>query len=138
MRKTVIRTLAYVVAFGVFVAPAFAKDGLKAVGYNIRTKTPEVTGRMVVDGYSFAEVMAFIASDCANGQIGQFALVGKPKKRRGLVLQSFVTTCASGPHPRFQNTKSVSIEVERTPQGQNLAEFTYGVNGNILYERAYK
>ncbi|MEO9517661.1 MAG: hypothetical protein ABJG55_18270 [Paracoccaceae bacterium] len=138
MRNIIIRTLAYVVAFGVFVAPAFAKDGLKAVGYNISTKSPEVTGRMVVNGYSYAQIMAFIASDCADGRIGQFALVGKPKKRRGLLLQSFVTSCASGPHARFQNTKSVTIEVERTPAGQNLAEFTYGVNGDILYERAYK
>ena len=113
-----------------------AKEGLKATGYTISRKKAEVKGVLVVNGYTPQQVMAFVKSDCAGGKTGSFGLVGKPKKRRGLVLQSFVTSCPGGPHSRFQGTPSVSIEVEQTPQGRNLAEFTYGVNGNIKYERA--
>ncbi len=138
MKQFVAKSLAFLVTFGVFVAPSFANEGLQAVGYTIKTKTPEVSGLLVVDGYSYNQIASFIASDCKDGRIGQFALVGKPKKRRGLVLQSFKTTCVGGPHAKFQNTRSVTIEVERTPEGRNLAEYTYGVNGNILYERDYK
>lgn len=126
-------------ALGLFAGSlAHAEGGLKAVGYTITTKTPEVKGRMVVDGYTPRQVMAFIASDCADGRVGQFGFLGKPKKRRGLLLQAFKTTCAGGPHARFQGTRTVTIEVERTPEGRDLAEFTYGLNGDIQYSRAYK
>ncbi len=123
---------------GALAAPAYAQQALQAAGYTITQKSDRVEGLMVVDGYSYAQVMDFIRTDCASGQIGQFALKGKPRTRRGLRLQAFVTTCRGGPHPRFQGTRAVSIEVERTPQGQHLAEYTYGVNGQIRYERDFK
>lgn len=137
MKQTVFSLFALAL-LGLAPQTATAKNGLKATGYTISRKAAEVKGVIVTGGYTPQEVMAFVKSDCAGGQIGQFALVGKPKTRRGLSLQSFVTSCPGGPHARFQGTSKVTIEVERTPEGRNLAEFTYGLNGNIQYERAYK
>jgi hypothetical protein len=107
----------------------------KFAGYVIETKSETVEGVMLVDGYTPEELVSFLREDCASGQIGTLSYVGKPYKRRGNTFQKFRTTCAGGPSPRIGATRSVSVEVERMPDGRNMTEYTYSANGDLQYSR---
>jgi hypothetical protein len=107
----------------------------KFAGYVIKAKTETVEGVMLVDGYTPEELVSFLREDCASGQIGSLSYVGKPYKRRGNTFQKFQTTCAGGPSPRIGATSSVSVEVERMPDGRNMTEYTYSANGDLQYSR---
>jgi hypothetical protein len=114
--------------------PALA-EGEKFAGYVIKAKTEVVDGVMLVNGYTPSEVMSFLREDCASGQVGQMTYVGKPYKRRGHTFQKFQTTCTGGPSPRIGQTSEVAVDVERMPDGRNMTEYTFGVNGEIKYVR---
>jgi hypothetical protein len=120
-----------------FATPVWA-EGEKFTGYVIKAKTDVVDGVMLVNGYTPTEVMSFLREDCASGQIGQMTYVGKPYKRKGFTFQKFQTTCAGGPTTRFGQTSEMAIEIERTPEGGNLAEYTFGLNGDVRYERVMR
>ncbi|MCY4180028.1 MAG: hypothetical protein OXD48_07095, partial [Litoreibacter sp.] len=85
----------------------------KFAGYVIKSKTQTVEGVMLADGYTPAEVMAFIRQDCASGRLGALSYVNKPYKRRGNLFQKFRTSCVGGPSPSIGKTRSVTVEVER-------------------------
>jgi hypothetical protein len=107
----------------------------KFAGYIIKSKTEVVEGVMLVNGYSNAEVMNFIREDCASGRLGSLQYVGKPRKKRGNHFQKFRTACVGGPNQRIGQTSSVTVEVERMPDGRNMTEYTYSISGNIAYSR---
>ncbi len=110
----------------------------KFVGYVIKAKTQVVDGTMLTNGYNPDELMTFIRQDCASGQLGSLAYVGKPYKRRGHTFQKFRTSCVGGPSARIGNTSAVTVEVERMPDGRNMTEYTYGVQGQIQYRRVIR
>lgn len=110
----------------------------KFTGYVIKAKTQVVEGVMLTDGYTPQEVMAFISQDCASGRLGPLAYVNKPYKRRGHTFQKFRTSCVGGPSPRIGETRSVTVEVERMPDGRNMTEYTYGVSGKVQYRRVIR
>lgn len=112
-----------------------AAEPKKFAAYTIKAKSPTVEGVILVDGYTPAELVAFLQEDCASGQIGQLSYVGKPYKRRGNVLQKFRTTCAGGPSPRIGQTSMVTVEVERMPDGRNMTEYLFGSGGDLQYTR---
>lgn len=131
MKLTLLATIAAVL----FAATQAGAQEKKFAGYVIKQKTDVVEGVMLIDGYSPAELMAFIQEDCASGQLGALSYVGKPYKKRGNAFQKFRTTCAGGPSPRIGDTSAVSVEVERMPDGRNMTEYTFGVSGELLYTR---
>lgn len=112
----------------------------KAVFFSLERGTAEVSGTLVVDGYSVKEVRNFIRQYCKGGAVGEITPSGKPRKKRGNILQKFTTTCAGGPHDRFRGKRS-SYEVEFiTKDGQyknkHLVEITTSDGkGNIVYLR---
>lgn len=112
----------------------------KAVFFSLERGVTEVTGTLVVDGYSPEEVRSFIRQYCKGGKVGGITTTGKPRKKRGNILQEFATTCAGGPQDRFRGKRS-SYEVEYiTQEGQyknkHLVEITASDGkGNIVYLR---
>lgn len=118
-----------------FLAGQAAAQDKKFAGYVIEAKTETVEGVMLVDGYTPDELVSFLREDCASGRVGVLSYVGKPYKRRGNRFQKFRTTCAGGPSPRIGVTKAVSVEVERMPDGRNVTEYTFSVNGDLQYSR---
>lgn len=112
----------------------------KAVFFSLERGKTEVKGTLVVDGYSPNEVRSFIRQYCKGGKVGEITPTGKPRKKRGNVLQKFATTCAGGPQDRFRGKRS-SYEVEFiTKDGQyknkHLVEITTSDGkGNIVYLR---
>lgn len=124
-----------VAAVGLLAATQAIAQDKKFTGYVIKTNTEVVDGVMLVDGYSPAELMAFIREDCASGEVGALKYLGKPQKKRGHVFQKFQTSCLGGPSPRIGQTSTASVEVERMPDGRNMTEYTYSVSGSMLYSR---
>ena len=114
--------------------PASAAD--KYVSYRIKKKTPTVEGTLLVDGFSLSEIQKFVRKNCA-GNVGDIALVGKPRKKRGNLLQKFKTTCSGGPAQRYAGAKSVTLEHELMPDGRVLTEMLYGLNGDIQFLQEY-
>lgn len=114
--------------------PAAAAD--KYVSYRIKKKTPTVEGTLLVDGFSLSEIQKFVRKNCA-GNVGDIALVGKPRKKRGNLLQKFKTTCSGGPAQRYAGAKSVTLEHELMPDGRVLTEMLYGLNGDIQFLQEY-
>ncbi len=127
-------------AFAVCIAmPTSAQAELKAFGFSMKRGSEEVKGTLVVDGYSLKQMHSMMRKYCTGGQVEQFTFVGKPRKRRGLVLQKFKTTCAGGPLQRFKG-KSSSYEIELIKEGEyknkHLVEITTSDGaGNIVYLR---
>ena len=119
----------------ILAAASALAEGEKFAGYVIKSKTDVVDGVILVNGYTPTEVMGFLREDCASGQVGQMAYVGKPYKRRGHTFQKFQTTCVGGPSPRIGQTSEVAVDVERMPDGRNMTEYTFGVNDEIKYVR---
>jgi hypothetical protein len=128
-------TFALTTAVVMFAATQVAAQDKKFAGYVIKANTEVVEGVMLVDGYTPTEIMAFIREDCASGNVGEMAYVGKQYKKRGNNFRKFQATCVGGPSPRIGETTSVAVEVERMPDGRNMTEYTYGVSGEILYTR---
>lgn len=118
--------------------PAAAET--KAFFFSLERGKQEVKGTTVVDGYTVKEMHSFIRQYCKGGKVGQIAYTGKARKRRGKLLQKFVTTCEGGPHDRFKGKRS-SYEVEFITQAgeyrnKHLVEITTSDGkGNILYLR---
>ena len=112
---------------------AYAQDK-KFAGYIIKSKTPTVEGTMLVNGYSYAEVLAFLKQDCA-GASGNMKLVGKPYRRKGYTFQKFRAACNGGPTPRVGATSSLAVENERMPDGRTMTEYTFSNRGNVGYSR---
>ncbi|MBK6466906.1 MAG: hypothetical protein IPL38_16620 [Rhodobacter sp.] len=118
-------------------APAWAEP-LNAFGFSIKRSTPKVEGLYVVGGYSAGELRSLISNYCAGG-VGDIVNVGKSKKKRGLDLQAFRTTCEGGLNGRFKG-KSASFEIELMREGehtgQHVAEITTSDgSGGIVYLR---
>lgn len=122
-------------ALSLLAASPAEAQGKKFAGYVLKSKTSLVEGVLLVDGYSPAELAAFLREDCASGQIGPLKWVGKPYSKRGHQFQKFQTSCEGGPSPRIGKTKSVSVEIELMPEGRNMTEYTYGSGGQIQYSR---
>ena len=113
--------------------PLWAFD-LHAVEYSIRgPKDPVVRGRMTVDGYDWATVRRFIAEDCA-GATGEIVRVGKPRRAKAAVnlqlgkvvyIQRFRTSCEGGANPALGFGDSLTVNVHRELNGQNVGKYTY-------------
>lgn len=122
------------VGFGLLAGAAAASD-LKYAAFQIRTKKTTVSATVVVGGYTEAQVARFIADHCA-GQSSALAPKGKPRKRRGHVLQKYVATCTGGPNRRIIDASSMAVEVEQTDTGKTMYEYTYSDEaGNLQYKR---
>lgn len=120
----------------IFLTPS-AHAQTKAFGWSMKRGKAEVEGMFVVDGYTISQMYGMMRRYCAGGDLDQFELVGKARKRRGLVLQKFTTQCAGGPLPRFKGSRS-SFEIEFIKKGeyrnQHLVEITTSDGaGNLLY-----
>ena len=131
------RTGALVVAAMLLATSVDAQT--KAFGWSMKRGKAAVEGTFVVDGYTIQQIHGMMRRFCAGGDLGQFKLVGKARKKRGLVLQKFSTTCAGGPLPRFKGSRS-SFEIELINKGeyknQHLVEITTSDGaGNLLYLR---
>jgi len=117
-----------------------ASAGLQAFGFSMKRGSPEVSGVFVVEGYSPTQMVKMMSAYCKNGRVQDLAYVGKPRKRKGLVLQKFTATCASGHLDRFKGKRS-SYEIEYITkageyQNKHLVEITTSDGaGNILYLR---
>lgn len=96
------------------------------VNYSISSKNAEVKGRYTVNGYSAAQIKRFMAKDC-RGKVGDIALVGKPRKKRGVLSQKFKTTCTGGLSSRHKGSRA-SFSVSKQPNGKNVA-FVLGSDG---------
>ena len=115
--------------------PALA-DPIKGFYFRLERGTPTVEGIYSVGGYSVSELSGMMKKYCKGGKIGEFAHVGKAKKKRGQILQKFSTTCAGGPLDRFKG-KSTGIEIGYITSGKyagkHLVEITTSDGkGNIL------
>jgi hypothetical protein len=126
-------TVVFAIAATLCAATQASAQEKKFAGYVIKAKTETVEGVLLVDGYTPAELVAFMREDCASGEIGGLSYVGKPYKKRGNTFQKFRTTCVGGPSPRIGQTSAVAVEIERMPDGRNMTEYTYGVSGDIKY-----
>ena len=114
--------IAAAIAFG---TPVYA-DSVKYVGYSMSKKRADVKGSFIVDGYSYRQIAGFIAQDCT-GKLGQMKLLGKPRNKRGHLIQKFSVPCAGGPVAAHKGS-AVSIEVQQQPDGRNLVEI-FGSDG---------
>lgn len=117
-----------------------ASAELQAFGFSMKRGSPDVSGIFVVDGYTPAQMVKMMGTYCKNGRVTDLAYVGKPRKRRGLVLQKFKATCAAGHLDRFKGKRS-SYEIEYITkagefQNKHLVEITTSDGlGNVLYLR---
>ncbi|MCB6177100.1 hypothetical protein LHP98_03020 [Rhodobacter sp. Har01] len=117
--------------------PALAEP-LQAFGFSLKRARPDVEGFYVVDGYAAGEMRSLIGLYCA-GSVGDIVNVGPPKRKRGLMLQKFRSTCSGGLSGRFQG-KSASFEIELMQKGEHrgrhVAEITSSDgSGNVVYLR---
>jgi hypothetical protein len=135
MSKKMKKTLLVLTVFGLFAATQAIAEEQKFLGYVIKADTEVVDGVMLVDGYRPSELVAFIREDCASGETGTLKYVGKPYKKRGNTFQKFKTTCVGGPSQRIGDTSAVAVEVELMPDGRNMTEYTFGINGDVQYSR---
>ena len=131
MKKPFAVILAALIALG---SPAMATD--KYLNYSLSKKRTAIKGLYIVDGYSTGEVQRFVNQDC-NGKIGQMKLVGKPRKKRGHVIQKFEIDCPGGPIARYPGV--MSIEIEQMADGKHLAEMSGSDGlGNMVYNKEYR
>lgn len=119
--------------------PALAE--LKYVSFSIKRGDPLVKGRMVVDGYTVPQITKMMGVYCKGRPISDFTFKGKPRKKRGYILQKFTATCATGPLDRFKGS-SGAYEIEYITKGEyknkHLVEITTSDgNGNIVYLREF-
>jgi len=122
----------------VLPATASLAAPLNAFGFSLKRASSDVSGLYVVDGYSAGELRSLIGLYCA-GSVGEIVNVGKPQKRRGMVLQKFRSTCSGGLSSRFKG-KSASFEIELMRSGdhagRHVAEITTSDgSGNMVYLR---
>ncbi|MEM9637192.1 MAG: hypothetical protein AAGA94_06055 [Pseudomonadota bacterium] len=132
------RTLLLAAAATLALAGA-AQAQVKAFGFSMKPGSTEVKGTLVVDGYTLAQMRGMMGKYCQGGQIGDITYTGNPRKRRGMVLQKFKTTCAGGPLSRLAKGRS-SYEIEFITKGeyknQHLVEITTSDGkGNVVYLR---
>lgn len=111
----------------------------KGFYFALERGTQTVEGVLAVDGYTTAEMRGMMAKYCKGGKIGDLTYVGKAKKRKGVLLQKFATTCAGGPLDRFKG-KRTGFEIEYITSGEyagkHLVEITGSDgSGNIVYLR---
>lgn len=131
MKKSFAAVLAALIALG---SPALAAD--KYVTYNLSKKRAAIKGLYIVDGYSTGEVQRFVNQDC-NGKIGQMKLVGKPRKKRGHLIQKFEIDCPGGPAARYPS--AMSIEIQKMDDGRHLVEMFGGDGaGNLVQSTEYR
>lgn len=128
------RTLTLTCAAALMVTTMASAQDKKFAGYIIKAKTPTVEGTMLTNGYSYAEVLAFLSQDCA-GASGNMKLIGKPYRRKGNTFQKFRAVCNGGPTGRIGKTSSLTVENERMPDGRTMTEYTYSKGGRLAYSR---
>ena len=132
------RSLTIVAASLLIVLPnlSFA-DSTKFADYAFSSKRTTIKGAFVVDGYTPAQVMTYIAQDC-NGTPGQMSLVGKPRKKRGNIIQKFQTNCEGGLTSKYKG-RTASFEVQEMDDGRTLVEiFTTDGKGNMVLLKEYR
>ncbi|MBZ0129337.1 MAG: hypothetical protein K8F59_09490 [Rhodobacteraceae bacterium] len=130
MKSVILGTL---IAITATALPAMA-EAEKFVVFSISAKKPAVKVTSLVGGYSDAEIRKFIAAHCA-GSVGALEASGKPRKKRGKLMQKYVTTCQGGPNPKLFATNNLTVEVEPTTGRKNMFEYTFFQSGNMMYER---
>ncbi|KIC10005.1 hypothetical protein RA19_12650 [Leisingera sp. ANG-M1] len=121
-------------------SPAVAEP-VKGFGFSMKRGKPAIKGVLVVDGYSQQQIRKMMSVYCKGGDVGALELTGKPRKKRGYVLQKFTTTCQGGPLDRFKG-KNSSYEIEYITEGEyrnkHLVEITTSDGlGNILYLKEF-
>lgn len=115
----------------VFASPAAAQDRM-VVSYSISAKKTEVQGAYTVDGFSTKQMLGFISTDCA-GKVGQMTLKGKPRKKKGQLVQKFTTTCDGGLNRKKHKGSVASINVVQPAGGKRFAQiFASDGKGNMV------
>jgi hypothetical protein len=130
--------LAALTVIATLAAPSFAAAQSKQfVNYSIENKSTKVTGRFSVDGYSTAQMMKFMSQDC-RGKVGNMALVGKARKKKGVLQQKFQATCEGGLSSKYKG-KRASFSIVKQADGRNLA-YVLGSDGlgNVGTTKSYR
>jgi hypothetical protein len=112
-------------------APANAEP-VKGFFFRLERDSTNVDGLYVIGGYSPAQVVSMMRQYCKGGQIGDFAHVGRARKRKGQVLQKFRTTCAGGKIDRLDRFggKTTGFEIEYITEGQYAGEHLVEITGS--------
>lgn len=112
-------------------------DSTKMAAYAFSSKRTTIKGAFIVDGYTSAQVMAYVAQDC-DGAPDQMSLVGKPRKKRGHVIQKFQTNCEVGLTSNYKG-RTASFEVQEMDDGRTLVEImTSDGSGNVVLLKEYR
>ncbi|MEB8386102.1 hypothetical protein OO012_02580 [Rhodobacteraceae bacterium KMM 6894] len=128
--------LTIAVATTVLALGTAAQADTKFMAYSLSKKRAEIKGAYFVDGYTTSDVQRFVAQDC-NGKIGQMKLLGKPRKKRGHLVQKFSIDCPGGPAARYPG--AMSIEIEQMADGKHLAEMSGSDGmGNMVYSKEFR
>ena len=130
MLRTIGLAAALVVGMG---QPGMAADK-KFVSFGLSNKKPAVSVTQLVGGYSEAEIVRFISRYCA-GAVGPLEAKGKPRKKRGNLLQKYTSSCQGGINQSVVAASNLAVQVQAMENGKTMYEYTIGLNGNISFKR---